>query len=424
MDFARRQILGAAAALPLAGCAKTIAFPSGHTAAQDRLTTALDRPDDLLAALGGKHVAILTHAAGIDRTGRRSIDVLAGLPGIKLTAIWSPEHGLAGVAAAGDHIGDGRDAVTGLPVHSLYGARKAPTRTMLEAVDAVFVDLQDVGTRPYTYASTMFEVLKAASATATPIFVNDRPNPLGGVVMEGPMLDPALSSFVGVWPIPLRHGLTLGELARMMNGEKMGGSAPIGAALTILPMQGWRRDMGAQAFGAGGLPFVPPSPNLRTMDAALAYAGTVLFEGTTVSEGRGTDAPFLTLCAPFLAADRLQQEIGANPIAGAILHYDTLVPLAARYKGERCGAIHIRVTNPARYRPVEAALHLIAALLRLYPDKMCFLGGKPPFFDRLSGNAQLRESLKKGVGIDAIIGGWQEPLSAFAVRRKPWLLYA
>lgn len=423
MNFTRRHILGAGAILPLAGCVKPIAPSSFDKRARSPLATALDHVDDVVAALEGKRVAILTHAAGIDQAGRRSIDVLAKVPRVRLTAIWSPEHGLAGAAAAGDHVGDGRDAITGLPVHSLYGARKTPTPAMLAAVDAVFVDLQDVGTRPYTYASTMLEVLKAAAASRTSIFVNDRPNPLGGVQMEGPVLDVSLRSFVGAWPIPLRHGLTFGELARMMNGERLAGSAPIEAALTVLPMHGWRRDRGAEAFGADGLPFLPPSPNLRSLDAILAYAGTVLFEGTSVSEGRGTAAPFLTLCAPFLEAGRLNAQLGPDALQGAILHYDNVVPTAARYAGEPCGAIHIRINEPVRYRPVEAALTLIAALLKIYPDKMRFLEGTPPFFDRLSGDAKLRDALQNGVRADALVQGWQESLIAFAERRKAWLLY-
>ena len=423
MDFTRRHILGAGVILPLSGCVKPIAPSSFDNTAKPRIATALDRPDALIAALEGKRVAILTHAAGVDRTGRRSIDVLAQLAGVKLAAIWSPEHGLAGMAAAGDHVGDGRDAATGLMVHSLYGARKTPTRAMLDAVDAVFVDLQDVGARPYTYASTMFEVLKAARETRTPVFVNDRPNPLGGIVMEGPVLDPALASFVGVWPIPLRHGLTLGELARMMNGEPRAKETTINAALTVLPVQGWQRAMETEVFGAGGLPFVTPSPNLRSLEAIRAYVGTLLLEGTSVSEGRGTDAPFLTLCAPFLETDRLAAHIGAAALAGAVLHYGQVTPVAARYKQQNCGAIHLRITDPARYRPVEAAVTLIAALLRLYPNKMQFLEGAPPFFDLLSGDARLRTALQKGADAQRLIQSWQEPLSAFAERRKAWLLY-
>ncbi len=423
MNFTRRHILGAGAILPLAGCVKPIASSSFDKTLRPPLATALDRPDDLIAALKGKRVAILTHAAGVDRTGRRSIDVLAQLAGVKLAAIWSPEHGLAGMAAAGDHVGDGRDAATGLMVHSLYGARKTPTRAMLDAVDAVFVDLQDVGARPYTYASTMLEVLKAARETRTPVFVNDRPNPLGGIVMEGPVLDPALASFVGVWPIPLRHGLTLGELARMMNGEPRAKETAINAALTVLPVQGWQRAMETEVFGAGGLPFVAPSPNLRSLEAIRAYAGTLLFEGTSVAEGRGTDAPFLTLCAPFLETDRLAAHIGADALAGATLHFGQVTPVAARYKQQDCGAIHLRITDPVRYRPVEAAVTLIAALLRLYPDKMQFLEGTPPFFDLLSGDARLRAALQKGADAQRLIQSWQESLSAFAERRKAWLLY-
>lgn len=221
MEWTRRNLLGAAAAaLPLTACASLPPLPdAGAYDDVTPLTTALDRPDELAALLKGKRVAILTHAAGVDRFGQRSIDVLAALPGVNLTAIWSPEHGLAGTVAAGDHVGDSRDTATGLPVHSLYGATRTPTRAMLDAVDVIFIDLQDVGVRPYTYISTIAEILKVAGPARKAIFLNDRPNPLGGERMEGPVLDMALASFVGVHPVPLRHGLTMGELARMINVE-------------------------------------------------------------------------------------------------------------------------------------------------------------------------------------------------------------
>lgn len=417
----RRTLLRAASALPLVPLGACAAPLSLSLPAP--LATALDRPDELAAALKGKRVALLTHAAGVDRRGRRSIDVIAALPGTRLAAIWSPEHGLAATAAAGDHVGDGRDGATGVPIHSLYGERRAPTPAMVRDIDAIFIDLQDVGTRPYTYASTLLGVLEVAAASRTQIWVNDRPNPLGGVEMEGPVLDPALRSFVGAWPIPLRHGMTLGELALMMNGERVDGEPAIAAPLTIFKMTGWTRAMDAEAFGASALPFIPPSPNLRSPRAMLAYAGTVLFEGTSVSEGRGTDAPFEMIGAPFLDRATLAANMPPDLLPGATLESVQFVPTTSRYKGERCGGLRMTITDPQTFRPVRTALTLIALLMRLYSDKAGFLAGNPPFFDRLSGQSWVREGLLQGASADDLEARSRNDRAAFAVRREPFLLY-
>lgn len=362
--------MGAAASLPLMACAVRTNDPHQNVIP---MTTGLDRPKELIPALRGKRIAILTHAAGVDRFEKRSIDVLAATPGVKLTAIWSPEHGLAGQAAAGDHVGDGRDATTDLPIHSLYGKSRAPSAAMLDVIDAIFVDLQDVGVRPYTYVSTVAEVLRAASSADKAVILNDRPNPLGGEVMEGPVLDPKLSSFVGVHPVPLRHAMTIGELAGMINVE-----AGYKADLTILLVNAWSRKTGAEAFRPGQLPFVPPSPNLRSTDAIFAYAGTVLFEGTAISEGRGTDMPFQTIGAPFMERDKLAAAIPPDFIVGAMLDVVSFIPEASRYKGETCSGISIMALDSTNYRPVEAALTLLATFLKLYPEKAGFLASAKP----------------------------------------------
>ena len=423
MDMTRRALLGASAALPLTACAAR-ALGTGVIP----MTTGLDRPAELAAGLRGKRIAILTHAAGVDRFEKRSIDVLAAISGVKLTAIWSPEHGLTGQAAAGDHVADGRDAVTGLPIHSLYGKSRAPNAAMLEATDAIFIDLQDVGVRPYTYVSTVAEVLRAASSAGKAVILNDRPNPLGGEVMEGPVLDPKLSSFVGVHPVPLRHGMTIGELAQMINVE-----AGYKTDLTVLRIGEWPRHMlTADMFNPPSpytyaLPFVPPSPNLRSTDAIFAYAGAVLFEGTTISEGRGTDMPFQTIGAPFMERDKLAAAIPPDFLPGAMLDVVSFIPEASRYKGQKCNGISIMALNSTNYRSVEAALTLLATFIKLYPGKAGFLApvspGKTPFFDLLMGDASVRPALLSSTSVADIVARWQPGLAAFAERRKPYLLY-
>lgn len=428
MKMTRRTLLGASLVLPF-GVAVTGASQAKGISGQrltptltPTLTTSLDRPDELVALLRGKRVAILTHAAGVNRFGQRSIDVLRRLPGVRLTSIWSPEHGLAGQAAAGEHVSDDRDAESGLPIFSLYGKSNRPSRVMLEMADVIFVDLQDVGVRPYTYISTVAEVLKAAAQAGKPIFLNDRPNPLGGGVMEGPVLDPKLASFVGVHPVPLRHGMTIGELAQMINVE-----AEHKADLKVLPVGGWERHMSAQAFMPDQLPFVAPSPNLRSVEAIFVYAGTVLFEGTTITEGRGTDTPFQTIGAPFMEAEKLAAAIPPHFLAGAELDVVRFIPTASRYKGEACSGVAIQALDTETYRPIHAALALLATMLKLYPGKADFLASPPvktPFFDLLIGQDWVRDALRKGASANDLESRWQVDLAAFAERRTPYLLYS
>lgn len=438
MDWAeqrctRRALLTASALLPLAACVSPRLSACGaeceapNTKHVTPMTTGIDRPDELVRLLGGKRTAILTHAAGIDRYGRRSIDVLRRLPGVELSAIWSPEHGLSGQAAAGDLVGDALDAESNLYVFSLYGKNRRPSRAMLEMVDAIFIDLQDVGARPYTYISTIAEILSAAGQAGKAVILNDRPNPLGGEAMEGPVLDPKLASFIGVHPVPLRHGMTIGELAKMINVE-----AGHKASLTVMPVGNWQRGtLTADIFNppspsAYALPFEAPSPNLRSTDAILAYAGTVLVEGTTLSEGRGTEAPFEMIGAPFLEAAKLRSEIPADLIPGATLEVVQFTPTTSKYKGEGCRGLRIRNMSPPTYEPVSAALTLIAALHKLYPDKVTFLPaapGKAPFFDLLIGQDWVRDAILKGTSVADMESRWKPDLAAFAKRRVPYLLY-
>lgn len=417
VTLTRRQLGGGAAAAAVTAVWAGPDLAAAHV--PPSLLTGLDRlVGDEAPRIAGKRIALLTHAAAVDRQGVRSVDRLATTSAARLAFLLSPEHGLDSRAAAGASVGDAVDSATGLPVHSLYGARREPDAALIASVDAVVVDLQDCGARPFTYSSTLAALLRVAARTGTEVIVTDRPNPLGGLRMEGPMLDPALASFVGAHDVPLRHGLTFGELAGMINQE-----AGIGARLTIVAMSGWQRSEGFAPFLDDRLPFVPPSPNLRSPSAIATYPGTVLIEGMNVSEGRGSDRPFETIGAPFIKGDALAAAL--NGVGLAAVEFDPVqfTPTISKFAGQACEGVSLWASESASFLPVRTGLTILATLLRLYPDQARFLTGNPPFFDRLIGQSWVRPALLEGAAVDMIETRWQDDLARFAERRVPYLLY-
>lgn len=410
----RRQLLaGAGSALALA------ALP-GLAQTPQRIRTGLDR---LLADparwLNGRRYALLSHAAGVDGAGVQGIDRLAALTGaLRPAALWSAEHGLGGTAAAGEAVPDGIDAATRLPVFSLYGVARAPSAAMLAAVDAIVIDLQDVGVRPYTYASTVKAVQRAAAAAGRAVILLDRPNPLGGVTVAGPMRAPALDSFVGAHDVAYRHGMTLGELARMFAAEE-GWPAP-----TVLAMEGWERASGAASFGPDALPYVPPSPNLPTLSSVAAYPATLWIEGTNLSEGRGTPRPFELVGAPFVRERALVRALRALELPGVAWHPLRFVPSVSKHQGLSCGGAGLRVTDAAAFDPVRTGAMLLATLFQLYPDEITWTGApERPFIDLLSGDARLRAAVMDGTPLEPLLADWTIGAARFAARREPYLLY-
>ena len=415
----RRQVGQGLAGAAVAAMAAPGLSATPASADPQPLLTGLERlVGDHADHIAGKRIALLTHAAAVDRHGVRAVDRLAAHAGDRLAFLLSPEHGLDSRAAAGASVGDTVDSATGLAVHSLYGARREPDSALVGGVDAVVVDLQDCGARPFTYSSTLAALLRVAASTGTQVIVADRPNPLGGEQMEGPMLDPALASFVGAHDVPLRHGLTFGELAGMINRE-----AGIGAGLHIVPMLGWNRSDGFEPFLAGQLPFVPPSPNLRSPSAIITYPGTVLIEGLNVSEGRGGDRPFETIGAPFIKGEALAAALAQAGLAGVGFDPALFTPTASKYAGQPCEGVEIWASEGSAFRPVRTGLTIISALLRLYPGQVRFLEGGPPFFDRLIGQAWVRPALLDGTSVATIEAGWEDGLARFAERRAPFLIY-
>ncbi len=369
----------------------------------------------------GKRIGLITNVAGIDSRGRANIDLLANDGRMKLVALFAFEHGLRGDAPAGQPIPSGKDAKTGLPVYSLYGDVREPTPQMLRDVDVLIYDVQDVGARTYTRVSTMALSMKAAAEKGIPFAVLDRPNPIGGDIVEGPVLDPAFASFVGMYPTPLRHGMTVGELARLYN-ERFG----IGATLHVVPVDGWRRDM---MLDETGLRFIPPSPNIRRLDAALLYPGTVLLEGTNLSEGRGTDFPFEQTGAPWLRAEEVVRELTALRLPG--VRFDTVrIPVASdgrRFPGQIIPGVRLTVTDRGSFRAVRTAMLLIDTIRRLHPNEFAWAGSnqREPGLrtvDRLAGTDRFRLAVDAG-RLREVLAEWDAQAEAFRAIREPYLLY-
>jgi uncharacterized protein YbbC (DUF1343 family) len=365
--------------------------------------------------LQGKRVGIVTNHSAIDRGGTSIIDLLAAGKGFRVTALFSPEHGIRGTQDA--QVASGKDEKTGLPIHSLYGQTKKPTAEMLKDVDVLVFDIQDIGTRYYTYCSTLALVMEAAREHGKDLLVLDRPNAIGGDAVEGPVLEEGLrGSFIGYFGIPTRHGMTLGELARLYNEE-----FKIGCRLDVVKMEGWSRSM---YFDDTGLPWVNPSPNMRSLTAALAYPGLGALEGTNLSVGRGTPTPFLWYGAPWVDGPKLSAELSGRKLPGVRWKPVTFTP--ARQPGmplyphtdKECGGFELEITDRKLFRPVAASLHVMDALLRLHPKE--FSIGKAC---SSIGRRSIENDLKAGKPPSEIEKAWQPELDAFKSTAKKYLLY-
>ena len=369
---------------------------------------------DSLSLVRGRRVGLVTNHTGRDRTGTPSIDLLAAHPEVELVALYSPEHGIRGSAEAGVRIEDGMDERTGLPVHSLYGETTKPTDEMLEGVEVLLFDIQDVGARYYTYLSTMALAMEAAGERGIPFVVLDRPNPIGGDPVQGNVLDTRFSSFVGLYPIPMRHGLTAGEFARMAVGE-----FGVRVDLSVAVADGWERTM---PFGETGIPWVAPSPNMPSVESALHYPGTCLFEGTPISVGRGTDRAFQQLGAPWLDGEELAARLAALGVPDARfvpVRFTPEDPGDGKFGGVEVGGVRLEATGPS-YDPTLAALALLVEIRAMSGDRWSWRVGH---FDRLAGTDALRNALDAGVSYREIEDGWAEGLDDYLARREPYLLY-
>jgi uncharacterized protein YbbC (DUF1343 family) len=368
---------------------------------------------DVPRALRGTRVGLITNHTGIDRSRTPDIDLIARHPDLRLVALLAPEHGIRGDAAEGVKIVDDTDPRTGVPIFSLYLAEdRGPTPEMLRGVDVLLYDLQEVGGRTWTYVSTMALSMQAAARQKIPFVVLDRPNPIGGEIVEGALLDPRFTSFVGMYPIPARHGMTVGELATLFN-EQYG----IGADLIVARTEGWHR---SQWFDQTGLPWVNPSPNLRSLAALTSYPGSVYFEGTNLTEGRGTDRPFEQIGASWLKAPEVAAVMNGMRLPG--IRFDAVtIPVqrtAKKFQGELIPAIRFAITDRLAYRPVRTSLLLIDEIRRRHPREFAWSAT----IDRLTGSDEVRLAIDGG-RLLPLLEEWDREASEFLASRKPFLLY-
>ncbi|KZZ82672.1 exo-beta-N-acetylmuramidase NamZ family protein [Bacillus sp. SJS] len=361
----------------------------------------------------GKRVGLITNPTGVDRNLTSVVDLLAQDKDIKLTALFGPEHGVRGDAQAGQYVEYYIDEKTGVPVYSLYGQTKKPTQEMLKNVDVLVFDIQDVGSRYYTYIYTMAYAMEAAKENNIPFIVLDRPNPLGGIQTDGPVLEPAFSSFVGKYPIPLKHGMTVGELAKLFNSE-----FTIGADLKVVKMKGWKRSMD---FDDTHLPFVMPSPNMPTLETAIVYPATGMIEGTNLSEGRGTTKPFELVGAPFINSDKLAGKLNSLKLPGVSFRAASFNPTFSKHTGKLSHGVQLYVTDRKKFKAVKTGLSIVKTVKDMYPNEFQFLAADN--FNLLLGNSWVKEMLLNGASVEEIEKKYEEERTKFLDIREKYMLY-
>ena len=424
-------------AVLIAGCSSMPAQKSAVTRPPVKLGVEVlfEKHPDLIR---GKHVGLITNPTGMDSHLDSIIDRFRAQPGVTLVALYGPEHGVRGNAQAGEYVSFYYDEHFKLPVFSLYGQTHKPPADMMtnideymrsfdtkhegkqvasgmmQSVDVMVFDLQDVGTRVYTYIATMAYAMQAAADAGIPFIVLDRPNPINGAAMEGPILEyPKHSSFIGLYPIPLRHGMTAGELARLFNDKFLTKKVN----LTVVPMENWSRD---EWFSETSLPWVLPSPNLPTPESATVYPGQVIIEGTNLSEGRGTTKPFELFGAPWIDGFVLAQKLNELKLPGVKFREVWFTPTFSKFTGKQCGGCQLHVTDREAYQSIKTTLAILSAVKQLYGDKLEF---HAEYFDKVLGNSSAREALERGESVDRIVAAFQPGLDAFAKLREPYLLY-
>ncbi len=371
-----------------------------------------------MGCVEGQSIGLITNQTGIDPQFRSNLTLFAEHPKVRLAALFSPEHGISGTAQAGiqtaSAIGKGRQ----VPIHSLYGETRQPTPEMLDGIDVLVYDIQDVGSRFYTYISTMLRAMSAAAANSVDFIVLDRPNPIRGDRVEGNLLQPAFRSFVGETTIPIRHGMTVGELALFCKAEL---DFAFSSRLQVVPMHGWRREVW---YDQTGLTWVPPSPNMPTVETATLYPGTCLIEGTNLSEGRGTTKPFEWIGAPWINPDRWGDTLNNLDLPGVHFRPIQFTPTFSKYAEQECHGVQVHLTDRDQFKPVDVGLHLIATAQQDYSDRFEFLENKGRyFFDLLAGTDELRLRLMKRESPTEIVQSWEAGVTKFIERCRPHLLY-
>jgi len=378
--------------------------------------TGLDRVGAYRNVFEGRRLGIIANHTAYDSEGRFIVDVFRNMTGVTITALFSPEHGFWGTAGAGEKINSQTDPVYNLPVFSLYGKTQKPTGKMLRNIDVLIFDIQDIGARFYTYIYTMSLAMEAAAENGKTFVVLDRPNPINGASVQGNTLEPALASFVGLYPIPVRHGMTAGELAKMFNGQGWL-AGRVKAKLVVIPMEDWHRRMW---YDRTSLRFIKPSPNIPDLETAAVYPGLCLLEGTNVSEGRGTTMPFRQFGAPWIDSKILAGRLNALNLPAMCFEPVSFTPTSSKYQDLECHGVRILVTNRDRLEPYSSGVRIVNEICRMYPDQFEW---KAAHFDRLCGTSQIRNAIASNSSLDVLKSKWQIELEAFLKVRAGYLIY-
>lgn len=378
--------------------------------------TGLDRVGLYKEVFEGKRLGIIANHTAYDRDGKFIIDIFRSMKGVTITALFSPEHGFWGKVRDGKKIGDQTDPVYNLPIYSLYGKTQKPTSDMLRNIDVLVFDIQDIGARFYTYIYTMSLAMEAAAENGKTFVVLDRPNPINGASVQGNILEPALASFVGLYPIPVRHGMTAGELAKMFNGQGWL-AGRVKARLVVIPMEGWRRRMW---YDQTHLRFIKPSPNMPDLETAAVYPGLCLLEGTNVSEARGTAMPFRQFGAPWIDSKLLTERLNALNLPAMRFEPVRFTPTSSKYKGRECHGVRIIVTDRNRLEPYSNGVRIVNEICRIYPDQIKW---RAAHFDRLCGTSKIRDAIISGMSLDVLQNRWRKELESFMKIRAGYLIY-
>ena len=374
-----------------------------------RVQTGLETLEvEKFASLRGKRVGLISNHTGLDFQGRSTVEVLKHAPGVQLVALFSPEHGIAG--QADEKISSSKDASTGLPIYSLYGEHLRPTEEMLKGIDALVFDVQDAGVRFYTYTTTMGYCMEEAAKRGIKFYVLDRPNPLNGEIVEGPVLDTEKTSFVAYFPVPVRYGLTIGELSQLYNAENH-----INVELQVVRMKNWHRNY---FFESTGIRWIPPSPNLRTVKGSILYPGLEILQNAGVSVGRGTQAPFEEFGAPWINGEEVATELNAKNLPGLRFANQPFVPVSGLYAGQRCGGVGIKVTDRSAVRSMRMGLEIATLLEKKYSTHFDIA----KLVDLL-GNDETVRQLQEGTAPEQIVASWAKDLAAFDVVRRKYYMY-
>jgi uncharacterized protein YbbC (DUF1343 family) len=388
-----------------------------------KVKTGLDNVSEYLYLFKDKRIGIVTNHTAYDSKGRFIIEVFAGMERMRVTAIFSPEHGIRGNVENGFAINSEYDTTWNIPIFSLYGENCKPTSEMLHNVDILVFDIQDIGIRFYTYIYTMSLSMEAAAEHAIPFVILDRPNPVNGITVEGNILKPDFSSFIGLYPIPVRYGMTVGELAQLINGEGWLANG-VTADLKVIPMKNWKRTLW---YNETGLNFIKTSPNIPDLETVIIYAGLGLLEGTNVSEGRGTKAPFKTFGAPWIEGKQLATRLNTLNLAGISFHDTTFTPQVIagmagkpKYENRPCSGILVELKNRNIFKPYSSGIYIIKTIYQLYQDSLSW---RESHFDQLCGTEEVRRTIQSKADLDSLFLSWQNEMKNFLQCREKYLIY-